>query len=92
MQVTGDGEQPRAEAGVWTKASSMHDEPQPGLFEQIFGNVPAVRQPRKEVIQTAIEGVVHGVECLGIALPQAADKLELDLAVHRCTNADLAET
>ena len=70
----------------------MHDEPKPGFFKEIFGNVPTVRQPRKEAVEAAIEGIVHGIERLGIARPQAADKLELELAIHRGTNADVAET
>ena len=70
----------------------MRDEPEPGLFKEVFGNVPAVRQPRKEVVQAAIERIVDGIERRRIARPQAFNKLELELAIHRGTNADVAET
>ena len=70
----------------------MHDQPQPGLLKEIFGNVPAARQPRKEVEEAAIEGIVDGIERSGIARPQASDKLKLELAIHRSTNAGVAET
>ena len=92
MQVTGDGEQPWAKVGVGTKSPDMHDEPEPGLFKEVFGNVPAVRQPHKEVVEAAIERIVDGIERLRIARPQTFDKLELELAIHRGTNADIAET
>lgn len=70
----------------------MHDEPQPGLFKEILGNVPAVRQPRKEVVEPAVESRVDHVERVRIADPQAFDELELDVTVHRGINAEVAKT
>ena len=78
MHVAGDGEQPRAEAGVGTKAPGMLHEPQPGLFEQVFGDIAPVRQPGEKVVQAAIEGIMHRIERPGIARSQAADELELE--------------
>jgi len=57
-----------------------------------LGHVPTVRQSRQEVVEAAIEGIVHGIERLGIARPQAPDELELELAIHRRTNAKAPET
>ena len=92
MQVTGDGEQPSVEVRVRTEPPGMYHEPQPSLFEKIFSNVSPVRQSRKEVVKAPVEGIVHGVERLRVARPQASNKLELELAVHQRTNADVAET
>ena len=92
MQVAGDGEQPWAEAGVGTKAPGMRHQPQPGLFKQIFGDVAPVRQSGEKVVQAAVERVVHRIERAGIARSQAADELELTLAIHRGNNAEGART
>jgi hypothetical protein len=78
--------------GVGTETPGVHDEPQPGLLDEIFGHVPTVGQPRKKVKQAAVEGIVHGIERLWIASPQAFNKLELQRAVHRGTNAEIDET
>jgi len=62
VQVTGDGEQPRAEVSVKPKTFGVHDEPKPGLFKEVLGNLPAVRQPCQKVVEAAIEGIVDGIE------------------------------
>ena len=92
VQVAGDGEQPWAEAGVGTKPPGMLDQPQPGLFKQVFGDIAPVRQPGEKVVQPAIEGIMHRIERLGIARSQAADELELGIAIHRGNNAKGATT
>jgi hypothetical protein len=80
--MTRDGEQPWAKARVDAKATGMHHEPEPSLFNEIFGHVPTVGQSRQEVVQAAIEGIVHDLERVTIACPQTFDKPELTLAIH----------
>ena len=88
VQAAGDREQPRGQAGVGPEAMGMPNEPQPGLFEQILGDVPAVCQPDQKVEQPHVVRAVHGIKSVRIAIPQTADDLQLELTVHRGTNAD----
>ena len=66
----------------------MRDQPQPGLFKQIFGGIAPVRQPGEKIVQPAVERTMHDIERLGIARAQASDELELGLAIHRGNNAE----
>ena len=66
----------------------MPHKPQPGLFKQVFGDIALVRQSGEKVVQAAVECVVHRIERRGIARSQAADELELKLAIHRGNNAE----
>ena len=90
VEVAGDGEQPWPEARIGAKAVRVLHQPQPGLFEEVFGHIALVRQPGKKVVQAAVECVVHRIKRRRIAHAQAADELELSLAVHRGNNAEPA--
>jgi hypothetical protein len=65
----------------------VFDEPHPGLFQQILGNVPAPREPHKESEHTRIEGCVNLVEGFAISLAQALDQRQFGIPVHSRTNA-----
>jgi hypothetical protein len=92
VHVACDGEWPWAEAGVGTKAPGMLHKPQPGLFKQVFCDIALVRQSGEKVVQAAVECIMHRIERRGIARSQAADELELRLAIHRGNNAEAATT
>ena len=64
----------------------MLHQPQPGLFEQVFGDIALVRQSGEKVVQAGIECLMHRIERFGIAGSQATDELELILAIHRIGN------
>ena len=67
---------------VRAKSPRVDDEPQPRLFEEIFSNLPAVRQPCQEAVETTVEGIVDGIERVRIPGPQAFDELKLEVAIH----------
>ena len=92
VHVAGDGEQPRTEPRVGTKAACVLHQSQPGLFQQVFSNIPPVRKSGKKVVQAAVEGLMNRVERGGIPRSQAADELELELAIHSGHNAADART
>jgi hypothetical protein len=92
VEVTRNGKQPRAKAGVAIESPRVDDQPEPGLLEKILGNLPTIREPCKEVVEAAVEGGVDHIERLRVADPETFDELELDVAVHQGTNADIAET
>ena len=55
------------------------DEAQPRFVEQIFRDIAAARQARKEVEQARVELGVDGVERIGIAGTDAPHEIELNL-------------
>ena len=63
------------------------DEAQPGLFEQVFGDVAAARQPRQKVEQAGVERGMHLVEGGRIGAFQPGDQGELELPLHTSHNA-----
>jgi hypothetical protein len=57
-------------------------QPEPGLLQQVFGDVAMIRQPGEKAKQAAVERLVHRIKGRRVARPQALDELELRLAIH----------
>src|SRR5262245_23009184 len=87
VQVARDSEQPGTETGVRTQTLRVYDQPQPGLLDEVLGNVAPIRQPRNKVVEPHVEFGKDDVERRRIATAQAINQRELVVAVHRCTNA-----
>jgi hypothetical protein len=82
VQVPRHGEQPGTESRVGPQPRRVRHEAQPGFLEQVFGDVPAARQPHQECEETDIERGVHLVECLGVTLTETLDEGQLTVALH----------
>ena len=82
VKVARDREQPRAQPAIGAQPVGVLHEAQPGFLEQVFGDVPATRQPQQESEDRPVEGQVDGIEGVGIALTEAVDQLEFSVPVH----------
>ena len=70
----------------------MLHEAQPGLFEQILGNIAVSGQPRQKTEQPSVQRGVDLVERGGVANAQPRDQIELRPAIHKNHNASAGRT
>ena len=92
VQIACDREQPRCESRIRIETVCVLHEAQPGLFEQILGNIAVSDQPRQKPEQPVIQRGVNLVERGGIAKAQQRDQIELRLAIHKNHNASAGRT
>jgi hypothetical protein len=65
----------------------MSHQPEPRLFQQIFGDMVAAGQAKQEREQPEIEGVVHDIERSLFTAAKLLDERQLGIPVHRSHNA-----
>jgi len=87
VQVPRDREEPRGQVCVRLQPVCVLHQPQPGLLEQILGDVMPAGQAQQKSEQPKIEGGVKGVEGRLVAAAKLLDQRQLGFMVHRSHNA-----
>jgi hypothetical protein len=85
--VPGDGEQPRGQPCVVAQERRAGGEPQPGLLQQVLGNLPAVGETQQEAEETRAVGVEGLVEGGRLPALQARNQVPLQEVPHSPYNA-----